>query len=189
VAELGLADKVVRLHEVLDGAEIPHAFGGALALAYYAEPRVTVDIDVNLFVDPDAYPTIVDLLAPLGVARGPDQSQVSREGQARLRWGRSPLDLFFAYDAVHEAMRRGARTVPFGPDRIPILGPDHLLIAKVVFNRPKDWLDIEQMLLAVPTLDLGAVYRWLRHLLGPEDGRTHRFQHLEARVLGPGKGD
>jgi hypothetical protein len=189
VAELGLADKVVRLHEVLDGAELPHAFGGALALAYYAEPRVTVDIDVNLFVEPGAYTDIVGLLAPLGVAQGPDQAQVTREGQARLRWGRSPLDLFFASDAVHESMRQGARTVPFGPDRLPILGPDHLLLSKVVFNRQKDWLDIEQMLLAVPSLDLGAVYWWLRHLLGSEDGRVHRLHLLEARVLAGGEED
>src|SRR5205085_11817026 len=34
VAELGLAEKVVRRHEALDGAGIPHAFGGALAPAY-----------------------------------------------------------------------------------------------------------------------------------------------------------
>jgi hypothetical protein len=153
MAELGLADKVVRLHEVLDVAGVPHAFGGALALAYYAEPRVTVDIDVNLFVGPETYPAIAELLEPLGVSGAPDRARLAREGQARLRWGRSPLDLFFASDPVHDAMRQGVRTVPFGRDRIPILGPEHLLIAKVVFNRPKDWLDIEQMLLAVSSLE------------------------------------
>ena len=37
MAEPGLADKVVRVHDALDAAPITHAFGGALALAYYAE--------------------------------------------------------------------------------------------------------------------------------------------------------
>ena len=43
MAELGLAEKVVRLHEALDAAGIPHAFGGALALAYYAEFTQEID--------------------------------------------------------------------------------------------------------------------------------------------------
>ena len=45
---LTLAQRV----EAIDAAlsELPHAFGGALALAYYAEPRSTIDIDVNVFI-------------------------------------------------------------------------------------------------------------------------------------------
>ena len=53
----------------LDGAltDIPHAFGGALALAYYAEPRATVDIDLNLFVPADRYAEVAAPLLRLGV--------------------------------------------------------------------------------------------------------------------------
>jgi hypothetical protein len=43
-----LPEKVVAIDRALD--DVPHAFGGALALAYYAEPRATVDIDLNVFV-------------------------------------------------------------------------------------------------------------------------------------------
>ena len=80
-------------------------------------------------------------------------------------------------------MRRAARSVPFGRDGIPILAPEHLLVAKAVFNRAKDWLDIEQMLLAVPALDLAEIDRWLDHLLGAEDGRTERLRQMEAELL------
>ena len=41
-----LPKKVVSLARALEESELPYAFGGALALAYYAEPRATVDIDV-----------------------------------------------------------------------------------------------------------------------------------------------
>ena len=113
LAEIGLADKVVRLHRALDDAGVPHAFGGALALAYYGEPRVTVDIDVNVFVEPSRYGELRGVLEPLGVGAGPTSEWVAEEGQARLWWGRNPVDLFFAHDPVHDAMRRAARTVPF----------------------------------------------------------------------------
>lgn len=42
-------------------------FGGALALAYYAEPRMTVDVDVNVFVPPREHATVMGALLPLGV--------------------------------------------------------------------------------------------------------------------------
>jgi len=56
-----LPEKVVAIDSALTG--LPHAFGGALALAYYAEPRATVDIDVNVFGDGDPrFARIVELL-------------------------------------------------------------------------------------------------------------------------------
>ena len=43
------AQTVLAVHDHLIGAGVEHAFGGALALAYYAEPRATADVDVNVF--------------------------------------------------------------------------------------------------------------------------------------------
>jgi hypothetical protein len=184
MAEPSLSDKVVRLHEALDAAGVGHAFGGALALAYYGEPRTTVDIDVNVFRPPAAYHDVLAVLRPLGIDRTPPGADVERDGQARVWWGRNPVDLFFAYDPLHDAMRRAARVVPFGRDSIPVLGPEHLLVAKVAFNRAKDWLDIEQMLVAVDDLDLDEVHRWLDRLLAPGDDRFARLRDLETRLLG-----
>jgi len=185
VSELSLVDKVLSLHLTLDDVTIVHAVGGALAFAYYGEPRATVDIDVNLFVSPDRYRQVVDILEPLGIAAS-DADAVVRDGQARLWWGRTPLDLFFSYDPVHGAMEEGIRRVPFAGSTIPILGPEHLLVVKVVFNRAKDWIDIEQMLVAVPALDLGEVHRWLDRLLGPDDERQVHVRALELILLGDG---
>jgi len=184
VPELGLAEKVVRLHETLDHAGIPHAFGGALALAYYAEPRVTVDIDVNLFVAPGRYSEVLAVLEPLGLGRLPTEDAVVRDGQGRLWWGRNPVDLFFAYHPLHEAMRDRARTVPFGDDEIPILAPEHLLVAKVLFDRAKDWIDIEQMLILEPALDMEEVHRWLGDYVAPDDQRLDHLRRVENDLLG-----
>jgi hypothetical protein len=178
MSELSLPQKIVAIHERLRHAGIPHAFGGALALAYYAEPRATIDIDVNVFVAPAEYPAVADALAALGVGDGVDPSLVLRDGQCRLRWGETPIDLFFAYDALHEAMRQTIRSEPFGKARIPVLSPEHLLVCKAVFNRPKDWLDIEQMLVCVEELDADEVRMWLERIVGPGDPRSERFEVL-----------
>jgi hypothetical protein len=181
-AEPGLAEKVVLIDRAFDRAGVDHAFGGALALAYYAEPRTTVDVDVNVFVPPERVDEILELLRPFGVNREPAPDDVVRDGQGRLWWGANPIDLFFAYDPVHDAMRAWKRDVPFGADTIPILAPEHLIVPKVIFNRGKDWLDIEQMLVAVPALDFAEIARWLDHLVGSKDKRAQRFEELREQL-------
>ena len=48
-AEPSLVEKIVEVHRGLTRVGIDHAFGGALALAYYTdEPRATADIDLNV---------------------------------------------------------------------------------------------------------------------------------------------
>jgi hypothetical protein len=178
VSEASLPEKVIALHEQLTRADTPHAFGGALALAYYAEPRATVDVDLNLFVSPSSYPEVERELAKIGVGDGAEPKIVERDGQCRLRWGNTPIDLFFAYDAFHEAMRRAVRSEPFGETRIPILAPEHLLVCKTIFNRPKDWLDIEQMLVCVEGLDIEEVRAWLDRIVGADDPRRERLDRL-----------
>lgn len=181
MSALELPDKVIALDEALSRAKIDHAFGGALALAYYAEPRATVDVDINLFVPPQNHDEVFAALGPLGVERPDDADRLVRDGQSRWRWGSNPVDLFFANDPIHAAMEGKVRKVPFGDVRIPILSPEHLIVCKVMFDRPKDWLDIEQILVTETDLDLGEVRGWLERGLTSSDPRLVRFEELTAR--------
>lgn len=185
MAELSLPEKVVAVDRQLTEARVPHAFGGALALAYYAEPRATIDIDLNVFVPTARIDEINLALEPLGVdtiESDDDRFALDRDGQCRLWWGRTPLDLFFAYDEVHDAMREGARRVPFGEDEIEVLGPEHLVVCKACFDRPKDWMDIEQVLVASEHFETDEVKRWLHRLVGDDDHRKQRFDELASEL-------
>lgn len=182
--EPALPDKVIVIHEALDEAKIPHALGGALALAYYAEPRATIDIDINVFVPTRRWRDVVDALGQVGVdASDLNPDSLERDGQCRLWWGDNAVDLFFAYDPIHSAMRKGARRVPFAGSAVPILGPEHLAVCKAMFDRSKDWLDIEQMLIATDDLDVSEIEQWLTRMVGADDSRTQRFNELRAAPL------
>lgn len=184
-AAASLPEKVERIHAALDRARLPHAFGGALALAYYAVPRATVDIDVNVFVAADRAGRVARVLAPLGVEPAwADDPLVATRGQVRAWWGRNPIDLFFAYDVFHDAMATSARAVPFGDITIPILAAEHLLACKVVFDRRKDWIDIEQMLLVTETLDVEETTSWVERIVGAGDRRLVRLVEVVAAVRG-----
>lgn len=174
-----LPEKVIVIDESLTEAKVPHALGGALALAYYADPRATIDIDINVFVPTERWREVVDALTEIGVsANRLDPSALERDGQCRLWWGDNAIDLFFAYDPIHEAMRRQARRVPFGDVTVLILSPEHLAVCKAMFDRRKDWSDIEQMLIAGDDLDLSEIEKWLVRMVGDSDRRVERLKAL-----------
>jgi hypothetical protein len=175
--------KVLGAHHALDAAGLAHAVGGAIALGYYAVPRATVDIDLNVFIDEDHASRALAALAALGVDTAGAEAQIARSGQRRVMWDRTPVDLFFANLAFHEAMARSVRRVPFAGEVIPILAPEHLLVCKALFDRQKDWLDIEQMLVSVADLRVAEVRRWMSEIAGDDDGRTKRVDALIREML------
>lgn len=184
---LALDEKIVALGRALGEARVPHAFGGALALAYYATPRGTHDIDLNVFVPAARGERVLELLAGLGVAAGSAAAlrEVHERGQTRLRWEHTPIDLFFSTDALHESCLARIRRVPFGADaEIAILSAEDLALFKATFDRPKDWSDLAEMLYAQgPDFDAAYVLGWLRRILTENDAR---LAHFEALVREPG---
>jgi hypothetical protein len=179
-----LPERLVELHRALTRRSLPHAFGGAIALAYWTlDPRGTSDIDVNVFVPVADCRRALDAL-PEGIEQpeGTEES-IRRDGQIRLWWDETPVDLFFDYAPVHADAARERQTVPFAGTEIPVLGPIELAVFKAMFDRTRDWADIEAMI-AKGALDLEAVREALRAMLGPEDHRFARLAEAE-RVAVP----
>ena len=155
-------EKVLAVHRALAAAGLPHAIGGAVALSIYGAPRETVDIDVNVFVPPERRPEVRAALDPLP----PDGH---------------PVHVFYSHDPLHEEMAEKAREVPYAGATIPLVAPEHLVIRKAMLDRPKDWLDIEAILIAAGPLDLVAIDAWMRRLAGEGDPRVTKLQELARR--------
>jgi hypothetical protein len=179
---VSLPERLVALHEALDVAHVPHAFGGAIALAYWTlDPRGTSDIDCNLFV-PAARPRPALDALPAPIRRPPGvEETIARDGQIRLWWDETPVDLFFDYEPVHAQAARNSRPVPFQGTEIPVLGPVELVVFKVMFDRTRDWADVEAVL-AAGTVDREAVRTTLATLLDPDDSRFDRLAEIERRA-------
>lgn len=175
--------KVVALHEALRTAGLPHAFGGALALAYYAEPRPTADIDLNVFVPPAEWPRVRAALAPLGAEA--ERDAPDEDGELRLRCAHQEVHLFFSTDPLHAAMDAAIRELPCNGTVVPVVAPEHLIVRKAILDRKKDWVDIEAILANTERLDRGEIETWLERLAEPQDARLTRFAEL-AGPRGPG---
>lgn len=175
-----LVDKIVILHGVLRRADIPHAFGGALALAWCTQrARGTIDIDVNVFVDVGRAGDVLMVL-PAGVAwSASDLVLLERDGQARLWWDGTPLDMFLNTTPFHAEVGARSRWEPFGGDRLPFLACADLAVFKAFFNRSKDWVDLEEMVTA-GALDIEGATGVLAEYLGADDDRIARLQSLKG---------
>lgn len=176
-----LDEKIVALERALVGADVPHAFGGAQALAYYGTPRATHDIDLNVFLPAQAARRVLAVLGGLGVTVSGDAlvASIERDGQARVFWERTPIDLFFAYDPLHESSMQRRRRVDFGGDDIHVLSGEDLLVYKLIFDREKDWRDMAEVVYAAEgALDFDYVRSWTARILDLGDARLARFERL-----------
>jgi hypothetical protein len=180
-------ERLLAVENALSEHRIPHAFGGAIALAAYAEPRATQDLDINVFVPPASYPLVLDALRTLI----PDLdieaagTMIQRDGQIRVRWGELPIDLFFSNLDFHDSCAQRVQSFVFENHTIPILSAEDLILFKAGFGRGKDWLDIRNMFgFLRGRLDIDYIRRWADVLYLPENSRTLRlnryFESLEA---------
>lgn len=187
-------ERAVLVHQVLDRAEIPHAIGGALALAYHVQSaRATDDIDLNVSADP-ADPAVVFRLLPGEIPWGQgDVNRVRTHGNVRLLWPHPdgpptapvPLDLFFPEHDFHRQACRRAELVAMLDDTVPILCATDLMVVKMLFDRRKDWADIEE-LVRFGKADTAEAAAWVRTLLGRDDQRLTTLTDLVDEVAAQG---
>lgn len=170
--------KVLAIGEALTQARLPYAFGGALALAWCTgRARGTVDIDLNVFVDAaQAARALEALPAAVTVADG-DLERCRRDGQVRLWWGRTPVDVFCDTTSFHRAAADRVVFHRFAGAELAFLSCSDLAVFKAFFNRTKDWADLEEMQ-AAGTLAADASLGALVHYLGADDERVARLQAL-----------
>lgn len=176
-----LPQQLIAIHASLAAADVPHAFGGAIALAFYTlEPRGTRDLDINIFFPHEQCDDALARLPPEVAVPPAAVDLIVRDGQARLWWDATPVDLFFNNVPIHRAAQRHVRHEPFAGEVIPILGPIELVVFKAMFDRTKHWADIEAVVHA-GELDVSSAREALVALVGDDDRRVARFDEAVER--------
>lgn len=177
----GLPQKIIGLHNLFEAHTLGYAFGGAIALAYHAEPRATDHIDVNILLDAAR---ASDVLDAIGERFETDDvtahlHRIAAQDQTRLKWGSTYVDLFFMDTPFHESLASQIQRVAFGSVDIAIISAEDLVVCKSIFNRAKDWVDIASISSVQGSrLDDAYVLQWQRAFIGEEPTVVRRFQDL-----------
>ncbi len=176
-----IVNRVLDVHRLFVEAGQPHAFGGALALAYVIEPRGTIDVDVNVFLPFERANEVATLLTTLGLTPTLPIADVNPIAGIRFvhLTDPVPVDVFLSVDERYRETQNRVRHHPFGPDAtiLPFLLPEDLTVFKLSIGRDKDWVDLRQIAAAEPNLNLEYVEEQLLTLRGPSmHPRLARFR-------------
>jgi hypothetical protein len=168
----------------LEERGVEYAIGGALALSVWSEPRMTNDVDVNVFVEPTELDPVFDAIEAVGavVDRAIARRQAEDRGMFVARWpSLHPLDIFtpsidFSYEAARTRVRRRL------DDRDAwFLSAEGIAIFKLLFFRGKDRVDLERLVQVRPQLDRAYIRRRLVEDLGEDDERVTFWDAVTAR--------
>jgi len=180
-----LVEVVTSLIEQLEASRIPYAFGGAIALSAWSEPRATTDVDLNLWVADDELPAAVEILSRAGVSITLDDAlRGARErGMFAAPHGSYRVDVFVpSVPFYDEALGRRLR-VTLADRQTWVLSPESLAVFKMLFFRPKDLVDLARLIeVHRPPLDAAFVRRWLVDMVGADDVRIAKWDELTQLV-------
>ena len=145
-----------------------------------------MDIDVNIFLPVGDVARVFSALNRHNIVTAAElQKEVADREQVRIDWDGTPIDLFFAYDPFHDSCDRRAVIVDFFGHPIRVLSAEDIVIFKTLYNRPKDWPDVEQLLGAQATqFDAEYVCAWIGDMLPTDDSARTRLEALLARYSG-----
>lgn len=179
MAELQTAAEIARsLADVLEEEGLAYAIGGAIALGYHSTPRATIDVDLNIFVDPvEGLSRALAVLARAGFETdGGIQAlarQAAEEGQFRGRASGMRIDVFVPAIPYYAELETRACTVSLMGRPLRILGATDLAVLKLMFFRRKDLADVEALLRSPEAkLDRSFVRAKLASLAGEESERV-----------------
>lgn len=173
-----------RLVDALEESSVVYAFGGAIALAAWSEPRATAYVDVILWIEPDEIDSAIALLRRAGVDVDATAARAGAQhrGMFAGRAGATRVDVFVPSIPFYEVAKARRVRTTIGERATWVHSAEVLAVFKMLFFRPKDLLDIERMLaVRGASFDRAFVRGALVEML-EEDERITKWDALCARV-------
>lgn len=127
-----------------------YCFIGGLAVQRWGEPRETVDVDLTLLTGFGGETPFVTSLLDRFDARVPDAAAFARDTRVLLLRAASGVGLDVALGGLPFEAEAVARSTMFTfPPDVPLrtCSAEDLLVFKAFADRPKDWLDVDGIII------------------------------------------
>jgi hypothetical protein len=158
---------------LFEGMNAPYAIMGGLAVRVYALPRPTYDVDFTVSLARQALPALYREAEQLGFSIPAAQvggwvDAVHGMPVIKLQWFIGPravdVDLFLAETPFQaEVLRRRRKHSAEGWDGWFVTAED-LILLKLLANRPKDRVDVADILFIQGDLDVTYMRRWAERM-------------------------
>jgi hypothetical protein len=180
-----VAEVAAELANRLEAIGCDYALGGAVALACWAEPRGTVDVDVSLYLPIGELGETITALHNIGADFSAVKARESLEshGFCQVEFMGRRLDVFLPIAAIYEWARPRRQRKQIGPGHALVWDAETLCVFKMMFFRRKDLADVEAMLRTQgAALDHAWVENALRDMYGERDPRINQWRELVAET-------
>jgi hypothetical protein len=162
-----------RLVAQLERLSIEYVIMGGLAVRAYSIPRATEDIDFTLALDRDRLPELFDALEsenytipePYRSGWVDDVKGLKLVKLKRYVVGHGiDVDLFLAESPFQDEVLRRKCLADVEGRRYWIASPEDLVLLKLVAGRPRDLIDVADVLFTQGQLDVEYMERWADEL-------------------------
>ncbi len=143
-----LLEAAWELHQFLTSHKIPYVIIGGLAVQHWAEPRVTIDVDVTAMYS-EGVEEFVRLISTRFPSRVPNLLDFARQTRvvAIQASNGQPVDISLGVPGYEDQVMDRAVEYEFKPGkRIRICSAEDLIIHKSVAGRGRDLTDISAAL-------------------------------------------
>jgi hypothetical protein len=174
------------IHQHLAALGVPYAIIEGVALQYWGEPRVTLDLDVTVLPSREREAEVASALIASFAPRIPDAQAFATKHRVLLLRSASgcPVDVSFGLPGYEDAVIARAVNVDLGDGQsVRVCSAEDLIIHKAVAGRPQDITDIEGIIARQRArLDLAYLRQWLSEFsrLLEDDEVSQRFERSWA---------
>jgi hypothetical protein len=180
-----LVEALAELIDRLEASGLDYALGGAIAYGAWAEPRATIDVDLNVWAAKSEIHRVFDTLESAGVAitRGAAERDAEDRGMFVGYRGAYRVDVFVPSVPFYEIARQRRVRVGLMGRATWVLSPEVLAVFKMLFFRPKDLADVGRLLeIAGARFEQAFVRNALVEMLGVDDVRIAEWDRLVRDV-------
>lgn len=169
-----LEDILRKLVAYFHQQEIPYVVMGGLAVRVHALPRPTNDIDFSVQLDRGRLPDVfqaaerMGLTVPEAYKRG-WIDEVAGLPIVKLRYFLGDglgvdVDIFLAESDFQNSLISRRQTLEIDGLQCWVVSPEDLILLKLIANRPRDLIDVQDILFTQGALDVGYLRRWANEL-------------------------
>lgn len=156
----------------LAGAGIPHMVSGSIAMNFYAQPRMTRDIDIVVELKPADRALMHGLFSPDFYIDEEDMREsIKRRGIFNIIHSEAmvKVDLVVRKDDPYRKEEFGRRrTITFEGIPLPVVSPEDLLLSKLVWAKDShsemQLKDVRNLAASLPDMDWAYIRRWAKEL-------------------------
>ena len=149
----------------LAAAGIPYMVIGGQAVLLHGQPRATLDIDITLGVDVEAFGQVLDASGKIGLDPIPEAPEAFARRTmvlpAKDRDSGIRVDFIFSFLSYERQAIERAVTVAIDGVSVRFASVEDLVIHKMFAGRPRDIEDVRGILIRHPECDREYVERWL----------------------------